>query len=338
MASLKQIAADVGVSHVLVSRVLSGRMGTTGASDKTRAAILKRAKELDYHPNRLAVALKKGKSGVIGVFLHEVGIAGSEITPVFLSSMARALESSAYRLWLRFFKTDEEFLSAFDEKLQREVDGLVVGGTEHPGLFDKLRRIDRDGLPVVYAYCEIPSRVGLSTVAVDYEAQCYLATKHLLEIGCRRIAHFRVFDSRYHGFVRAHREAGLTVRRGLVIPSVPGEFPFFLKDGERFTEQLLAAKVPFDGIVAESDEQAVGAIHALLRHGVRVPEDVKVTGVDNSPLAANSMVPLTSATAEMDSCGREAVGLLLRKIEKKPVESVVISPRLIVRGSTAQRG
>ncbi len=334
MASLKQIAAELGVSHVLVSRVLSGRMGTTGASAKTREAILKKAAELDYRPNRLAVALKKGRSGVIGVFLHQMGIPGSEVTPVFLSSLAKALDRSAYRLWLRFFETDEEFLAAFDEKLRNEADGLIVGGTEHPGLFDKLRKIDRDVLPVVTVYCELPGR--LTNVAVDYEAQCYLATKHLLEMGCRHLAHFRVFDSRYNGFVRAHREAGLPVQRRLVMNREPGEFPFFVKDGERFTKRLLAAGVPFDGIVAESDEQAVGAVRTLLLSGVRVPEDVKVTGVDNSPLSENAAVPLTSATTEMDVCGRVAVELLQRKIEKKPAESAVIAPRLVVRASTRQ--
>ncbi len=209
-----------------------------------------------------------------------------------------------------------------------------MGGAEHPGLIGKLRQIDDNGLPVVSVFCESPPSMANTNVAVDYEAQCYLTTRHLLEMGCRRLAHFQVFDLRYRGFLRAHDEAGIPVQAELVVPRVPGEYPFYIEDGERFTEQLIASKVRFDGIVTESDAQAVGAVGVLLRHGLRVPQDVRVTGVDDSPLALASAVPLTSTTTEMDTCGREAVERLVQKINGEDVSSLVIAPRLSIRAST----
>ena len=138
MASLKRIAAELGVSYTLVSKVLSGRLGTTGVSARTREAILKRAKELDYVPNRLAVALKAGRKGAVGIFLHSIGSPGSDVSERLLRGMAEGLEQSGSRMWLRFFTTDEDFLVACDTRLKREVDGLIVAGLHHPGLMPNL--------------------------------------------------------------------------------------------------------------------------------------------------------------------------------------------------------
>lgn len=334
MVSLKKIASELNVSYTLVSKVLSGRMGTTGVSEATREAILEKACELDYRPNRAAVALKRGRRGAIGVFVHSMGVPGSEITPVFLASLAGTLDDSDYRLWLRFFRTDEDFLAAFDDKLRNEVDGLIVGGAEHRELLEKLAQIDGEQLPVVSVFCENPLNVPITNVAVDYEAQCYLTTRHLLERGCRHIAYFRVMELRHKGFLRAHREMGVPVNEKLILSSGPGDYPFFLEDGLRFTRQLLESGERFDGIVAESDVQAAAAERVLLAHGLRIPQEVRVTGIDNSPIAESSLIPITSSSAEMDQCGRCAVELLLRKVSGKKASSVIVMPQLVVREST----
>ena len=333
MPSLKSIAAELGISYSLVSKVLSGRMGSTGVSDTTREAILKNAQEVHYQPNQLAVALKRGKKGAIGVFLHGMGVPGSDLSQAFLFGLSQALEKQSSRLWLRFFVTDEEFLEACDERLKRDVDGLIVGGVDHPGLTERLRQIDLSGLPVVSSFCGPEKQLHSANVSVDYGAQCYLPTKHLLEQGCRQIAHLRTVEIRHEGFVRAHREAGVPVNPSL-IASLGSTSAFFVEDGEKSVRTLLERGVRFDGLAAESDAQARGAVKVLLESGLRVPEDVKVTGVDNSPLAEACIVPLTSATAEMEECGRVAIEMLNMKIDRQPVNSVTIPPKLVIRASS----
>ncbi|XHR28897.1 MAG: LacI family DNA-binding transcriptional regulator [Chthoniobacteraceae bacterium] len=332
MASLKQIAADLGVSYTLVSKVLNGRMGTTGASASTREAILKKAEELDYRPNRLAVALKQGKQGAFGVFIHAMGVPGSELTEAFLQGVAGEMEKTGARLWLRFFITDKDFLAACDDQLKNEVDGLIVAGVDHPGLLEKLKQIDRSGLPVVSSFCSLPKPLP-ANVAVDYEAQCYLTTKHLLDQGCRRIAHFHTVDTRHQGFLRAHREAGVPVQSRLIVRQKTAS-SFHIEDGEKGARTLLGRKVPFDGLVAQSDAQAVGAVRVLVENGLRVPGDVRVTGVDNSPLVDACQVPLTSTTAEMRECGCIAVEMLRKKANGQVVKSAVVQPRLVIRASS----
>ncbi len=332
MASLKKIAADLGVSYTLVSKVLSGKLGTTGVSNKTREAILKKARELDYTPNRLAVALKAGRKGAVGIFLHHLGTPGSEVTDRLLRGLAEGLEKSGYRMWLRFFLTDEEFLAACDDKLKSEIDGLIVGGVQHSGLTKRLRDMDRRGLPVVSVFSDSAenTRAIMTNVAVDYEMQGFLATKHLLEKGCRKLAHFATIEKRYNGFVRAHRAMNVKMQSRLVIDARG----FTIEDGKTCLDALLRSRQAFDGIVCQSDAQAVGAVNELVRLGNSVPSAVKITGVDDSPLAESCIVPLTSVTSGMHQAGQKAVEFLLEKIEGQSVKLALIEPELAIRESS----
>jgi len=331
MPSLKKIASSLGVSYTLVSKVLSGRMGTTGVRAATRDAILKKAKALNYRPNRLAVALKGGRKGSVGLFIHTVGTPGTEMTQQFIINTVHCLNNAGLQLWLRFFQTDQEFLTACDEKLTRDIDGLIVAGSSHAGLIEKLHQIDQSGLPVVMSFINIQKSPLSGSVSVDFELQGYLPTRHLLEKGCRRLAHFNANELRYRGFKRAHKEMGVAVQKDLVITA---ENKFDFASGETATAALLQKKTRFDGIVAQSDAQAVGAVRVLLQHGIRVPEDVRVTGVDDSPLAEACIVPLTSSTSQIDECGRCAALSLLKKIEGEPVESRILVPTLTIRESS----
>lgn len=333
MASLKKIASDLGVSYTLVSKVLSGRLGTTGVSARTREAILNRARELDYTPNRLAVALKAGRKGAVGIFLHHLGAPGSEVSDRLLRGLAEGLERSGYRMWLRFFLTGEEFLAACDEKLKSEIDGLIVAGVQHSELMTRLRDMDRRELPVVSVFSDNArqTRALTTNVAVDYEMQGFLATRHLLEQGCRRLAHFHTIDKRHQGFLRAHRAAKVKVNPKLVVPA--RDFTF--GEGGRCVKALLDSQVSFDGIVCQSDAQAVGAINELVPRGVRIPEAIKVTGVDNSPMAESCIIPITSVTSGMEQAGLKAVECLLEKIQGQAVEPISVEPELVVRRSSA---
>jgi len=329
MVSLKQIAAELDISYTLVSKVLRGKMGTTGASEKTRDAIFKKAKELGYRPNAAAVALKTGRRGAVGLFFHQVA-PGSGLTEKFITGAAEGVSRGGLRILLRFFNSDQDFLTACDDRLKGDVDGLIVAGAEHSKLVRRLQTIDKGGIPIVTAFADLYSEKAPSPVNVDYEMQCFLTTMHLLESGCRRLAHFRRFESRYSGFVRAHREMKVPVQRSLVVATAG----FSIEDGVCCAQALLDRGEKFDGIVAQSDSHAAGALRTLMRRGIRVPEQVKLTGIDNSLLAEACMVPLTSATAEMEKCGRVAAEVLLKKIEGKSMQAVSICPSLVIRESS----
>jgi LacI family transcriptional regulator len=332
MGSLKRIAADVGVSYTLVSKVLSGRLSTTGVSEKTRAAILKRARDLDYTPNRLAVALKAGRKGAVGIFVHQHGSPGSDVSDRLLQGLCDGLESSGLRMWLRFFKTKDEFVAACGSKLQSEVDGLIVAGVDHPELLPKFHELEKKKVPVVSIFQdkEAGGKPRPNNVTVDMELQGYLPTKHLLDLGLRRIVCTQSIASRTVGFVRAMREAGVAIDPKLQL-ELPENFTGeSARDGIR---RFLAEGLEFDGVVCQSDAQAVGVINELVRQGIKVPERVKVTGADNSPMAHYCVVPITSVSSEMRVAGKRAVEMLLGRIKGESGSSILIPPRLIRRES-----
>lgn len=331
MASLKRIASDVGVSYTLVSKVLSGRLSTTGVSERTREAILKRAKELDYTPNRLAVALKAGRKGAVAIFIHQHGSPGSDISDRLLQGLSDGLESSSLRMWLRFFKTKEEFVAACDSNLQKEVDGLIVAGVFHPEIIPKFAELEKKRVPVVSVYQDNGPQILPNNASVDTVLQGYLPTKHLIDLGLKKLVCVQALENRTEGFRKAMHEAGVAVDPRIQV-STPNNF--YAEHATLGIRRLLQEGLKFEGVVCQSDAQAVGVINELLAHGIKVPDDVKVTGVDNSPLAHYCAVPITSVSSEIRVAGKTAVEMLLRRIKGEEVVSVRIPPRLIVRGST----
>ncbi|CAM3099493.1 LacI family DNA-binding transcriptional regulator [Rariglobus hedericola] len=328
--SLKDVAAELGVSYSLVSKVLSGRLGNTGVRPEVKEAIFKKAEEMNYRPHPLATALKQGRKGAVGVLVHPIGERGSELAHDVLEGLSSELDDHGLRMWLRFFETDADFTRQFDQRMRSEVDGLIVVGLPHPSIYDLLLELNRGGLPIVTAFEEKPIE-GVPNVTENTERQCYLTTRHLLARGCSRIVHLKgTMPARYQGFLAAHKDAGISVDSRLLFDCND----YRIESGARAVGVLLDAGIGFDGIVAQSDHQALGAVHELIRRGKRVPEDVRVTGVDDSVLCTACMVPLTSTTSEMKRVGRETARLLFQRLEGIDCESVGIEPRLVIRASS----
>ncbi|MBC8041192.1 MAG: LacI family DNA-binding transcriptional regulator [Opitutaceae bacterium] len=330
MVTLKQIAAELGVSHTLVSCVASGRMGNTRVSEATRQAILARIEEVGFQPNRLALALKGGHKGYVGVFLHKHGTYGSEMNEHFISAISDSLAERGLGLWLRFFTGQQEFLDACSNRLLKEVDGLVVAGIAHPELHDKLRTLQTKGFPIVCAFAGWAGELDIPNVYVDAERQGWLAANHLTEIGCRRIARIHCHESRQRGFLSGLREAGVEPVPALMIPS--GDFGY--NDGLRCIDALVRSGEPFDGISADSDALAAASVHYLLRNGRPRETWPKIVGVDDSPIAKHCAVPLTSVSSEISERARCVVKTLFERIDGQKVGSTLIVPQLVVREST----
>lgn len=331
MATLKQIAADLGVSHGLVSRVLSNRMGNTGVSEKTRQTILSRAKELNYRPNPNASALKRGLRGSVGVFLHKIGAQGTELNLTFVDKVATCLSDRGLNLLVRVFEEDEEFLTACNPALFRRIDGLIVAGIWHHSLALKLNQFEADGLHVVTACHGADHNSSIPNFEVDQEKQGYIATRHLIEIGCRNIAHINIRPPRHQGYLNAHQEAGLAANPRLNIDTED----FTRQSGYLAMQKLQTLGIPFDGLVAQADSQAAGAMYYLLEKGHPRETWPKITGVDDSPIASDyCAIPLTSVTAEMKTSAEMAVAAIVSKIDGGTATSCLIPPRLVIREST----
>lgn len=329
-ASLKDIANELGISYSLVSKVLNGKMGTTGVRPELKESIVATARRLNYRPHPLATALKDGRKGAVGVMLHPVGEPGSGLITSFLRGVSDGLDERGLRMWLRFFEFDEELIQHVDQRLRHEVDGLIVAGVPHPATYAMLKSLHLSGLPIV-SMLERDQIPGVTNVSPDRQMQGELAARHLLASGRTRVAHIFVPGQqlRYDGSLAAHAAHGVAPDPHLVYPADG----YTAASGEAAVRHWLERGLQFDGVLAQSDSQAAGVINELLRRGKRVPDDVGVIGVDNSPLCDVFNVPITSITAEMKPVGRLAADLLARKLDGETVESVKIPPRLVARAS-----
>lgn len=330
--SLKSVAEEAGVSVSLVSKVLNNRLGTTGVSEELALRIRTAAERLGYRKNASALAFRSGRHDVIGVCLHEHGEVGSGIMEALLRGISSAARTYHQRLALNFFTSAKEFFEISGTLHRNVMDGLLVGGLPHPELRETIHRINREGLPVV-TFMDTPLSAAIPNVGIDQQQVGYIATRHLIECGCRRIGHIRYHPDRFAGYRRAMKEAGIPIKSDWVLESKSLRYSYAA--GEKAANQILRKKLSLDGVVAESDHQAIALINVLTRAGMRVPEDIRITGVDDAPFAQFTAPPLTSVSQEDEKKGCLAVELLLKARDRRDVRSIAIQPVLKIRGSTS---
>ncbi len=334
MSSLADVARHAGVSKATASRALSGAREVSPA---TREKVVASAAELGFVVSSSAASLTTGRTRNIGV-----------VTPLIarwyygevIEGIEEALIEAGFDVALFRVQQDPALRSRlFDYFLRRRrVDGVItVSVALSPEDVTSLRAL---GKPVVGIGGGIP---GMSRVSIDDVAASRMATEHLLELGHRRLVHFGgdqlhgVFDFDVHarrlaGFRQATADVGIRDHR----------HDFHATEFTAPAAHALGLRVLADpqtrptGIVAASDEIAIGAIVAARELGIRVPEDLSVVGVDDHELAA--MFDLTTVRQDPRRQGADAVAVLLGDIgagEEAPTTDVRAQLKLVVRGSTA---
>jgi DNA-binding LacI/PurR family transcriptional regulator len=328
--NLKAIAEHANVSVSLVSKVLNDRLGNSRVSAAKLEAIRASAQLLGYRKNFAASALASGRQNVIGGFVHNIGVPTSGLGEQLVRGMAAQAAKHKNRLMLRFFGSPDDFLAYLSEISPTLLDGVIVAGIHHPELGAQLRRIQEGGVAVITVHEDI-AETGFANVTMDQIRVGETGTEHLISRGCRRIAHIAVKPSRFEGYRRAVRRHRLPDDVSLVY-----EAPLFTYNaGVAAVQHFASQAIEYDGLVCQSDEQAVGALNTLLAMGRRVPDDVKVIGVDDSPLCNTAIVPISSVAARMHRQGATAVDLLIAAIAGEKVKSAEIEPRLTERASTS---
>ena len=334
---MKDIARDLGVSVVTVSKVLRNH---GDISKETRQRVLKRMKELNYRPNLAARALITGKTYTIGLIVPDL------LHP-FFAQVAKALSGvfrkQGYSPILSSSEEDPELeKQELEVLLTRRVDALLIASAQWT--VESFRQIEEQQIP----YVLIDRRfVGLAAnfVGVDDEAAGALATAHLIEQGCQRIAHVRGPEvstaiGRAEGYRRTLAEHAMPSLPGYVIPIGASGDERGEVGGYDAAKALLAMDPRPDGIFCYNDPTAMGVMPAILDAGLRIPEDVAVVGCGNVIYSNLLRVPLTTIDQNSQSIGEQAAELALALIDAKaPVrpESICITPTLVIRASSLRR-
>jgi LacI family transcriptional regulator len=333
---MKDIARDLGVSVVTISKVLRNH---PDVGDETRERVLARVKELDYRPNLAARSLVTGRTYLVGLIVPDL------LHPFFAEiakALSDVLRQSGYYLIVSSSEEDPEIEEQeVNQLLARRLDTLIVASCR--STVDLFFRIEKQQTPYVLIDRRLP---GLSAnfVGVDDAAVGMLATKHLIDIGCKRIAHIRGPEtspgvSRVEGYKRALTQAGIKVLDDYIISEHKGDIETKQRGSEAMG-QLLSLKPRPDGVFCFNDPLAMGAMNYALDQGISIPEEIAVIGCGNLHYDDSLRVPLSSIDQHSRRIGAEAARLALATLDSKTPpkpETVVLQPELIVRASTQRQ-
>lgn len=331
-ATIKDIARELGISTSTVSRALADRWDV---KPETREAVLKLAKELHYKPNPLSISLLKKKSNTIGVIIPEFV---NSFFPKIIMGIESILEEKGYQLMIGHSnESADKELQNIATMENAMVDGLLVSLTTETESKELLEQLHDSGVPIVL-FNRVYDELDVPMVIIDDHKWAYIATKHLIDQGCKRIAHLTgnrnllIAEKRKQGYIDALKENGLPVDESLIVESG------IMMDGAAIgAEKLLKLPQPPDGIFAINDPAAIGAMKILKRHGVRIPEDIAIIGFSESRMATIIEPNLSSVEQPTFEMGRVAAQLLLEQIDSKmqvAPKTVVLEPKLNIRESS----
>lgn len=332
--TMKQVAAEVGVSIGTVSAVLNDGSDKIFFSDATRDRVLATVDRLGYTINTQARSLRLGLSRIIGVALDD-------LTVTFLAdvihAIARRLQQDGYSVMLLDRPASDGTAKALLQGLfaQRRVDGMVLAGSAGLLSDDDLVDLAEANVPIVLVEREAAG-ARIPSVHVDNESGGKLAGAHLLGRGVRRLA---LITGPMGGMMTQQRLAGCrmaTEDQDLSwqdVRIVEGDWQ--LQSGYEAMRELLNARTPPDGVFAFNDAMAMGAMRAIHDHGLRMPGDIAVIGFDDIEFAKFATPTLTTVRQPARLMGKKAAELTLGLLEERAPEQlrVVLPPKLIVRES-----
>lgn len=325
---LADLALLAGVSTSTVSRALAGHSSVNVA---TRERIQALAREHDVRPNQLARNLRLRSTEAIGLALPLGHAKTQHLTDPFfltlLGFLADGLVERGYDILLsRVIPQANDWLDRLVDS--GRVDGLLLVGQSDQ--YDTIERVAGRYAPLVVWGVNRPGQRHV-TIGSDNILGGRMAAEHLIAGGRRRLLFLGdptppEFGERHQGFVAAAAEKGLSVE----LLSTPVD-PDAVRDS--LGARLAAGAAP-DGIFAVSDVAAMSALAALANNGLDVPNDVAIVGYDDVTLAAHTSPPLTTIRQDLALGASLMVDCLLRRIEGEAAPSAVVTPELIVRGST----
>lgn len=334
--TLKDIAERLNISISTVSKALKGY---PEVSKKTRRLVKEMAETLNYRPNSFAVNFRTKESKTIGVIIPEV-------VHHFFSSVIEGIIKQAEKkgYMVIILQSSESFdleKKQLDLLINKQVDGILISLANGTVDFSHLNDVISQGKPLVM-FDKIAKVVNCTKVIIDDRKAAYTATQHLIDIGCKRIAHFRGpllpqnSIDRFLGYKKALIDNGIVYDPSLVYICENTSF----NNGVKNAKKLLKAHSDVDGLFANPDMVAIGAINEFKRQNINVPEDISVVGFSNYFMTSVVTPSLSTIDQPGYLMGKRAFKLLYKEMKHKkkdkPIKykEVVLDTSLIVRESS----
>ncbi|MBC7827438.1 MAG: LacI family DNA-binding transcriptional regulator [Chitinophagaceae bacterium] len=333
--TIKDIALKLGLSPSTVSRGLKDH---PHINEKTKKKIKLTAAKLGYKHNAIAASLRNNKSNTIGLIVPKISMFYQSAV---ITAIQNKLHEHKYNLMIcqsnESVEMEKELVNAL---YASRVEGLIVSATLNTVDFSHFDVFSKSNCPLVF-FDRIPTDYAANKIEGDEFNGGYMATKHLLEQGCRRIAHIggpltcNLYRGRFEGYKEALKAYGLSVDNDIVY------FHDLTAENGLKTGEKLFAKNPFpDAIFACNDTTAVTIIQYAKSIGLAVPSKLKVIGYSNGPLSQIVDPPLTSIEQYTNKVGAEAATMMMELINQKlqlkeSFRKVTVPVDLIKRNSTS---
>jgi LacI family transcriptional regulator len=332
--TIKDIAEELGISPSTVSRALKNH---PEISEETKKAVNELAKKLNYEPNAIALSLQSSKSNIIGLIIPE-------IVHYFFAQVISGIEDVAYDAGYHVMicQSNESYLREvknIQTLVSSRIEGLLVSLSKETRDFSHFRNLSKKNIPVVF-FDRICEELETDHVIVNDYKGAYDAVMHLVNQGCKRIAHLATTQdliigrNRYNGYVDALKDSKLKIDEKLILRCDTH------KAARLVTKRLIYELHPPDGIFAVNDLTAIGALQTIKENGLRIPEDIKVIGFSNGIYSTMTDPPLTTVEQFGYQMGQKAARMVLDRIlsrENYPPRIEEIETQLIIRESTVKR-
>lgn len=310
--TIYDIAERLNLATSTISRALKDHHTI---SDKTIKKVKKTAEEMGFVPNTLAAGLRGNKTKTIGVLIPTV-------TQPFLSSLISGIEIAAQKsgytvIIMQSHDSYEEEVNMTKSLYSNRVSGVICSLAMETRDTSHFQQFSKNNTPLVFVD-RVPKDFNTFRVVIDNYSAGYRATKHLIDQGCKRIAHLtagsefgNLYNERKRGYTEALRDANLPIEEELIVnlKSVTYE------DGVKASNQLFDLKPIPDGIFAAGDIIAVSAVQTAKKRGLKVPEDVAVIGFNNDPISQIIDPNISTITHPAEKMGKAAAAIIIKNLK-----------------------
>lgn len=330
--TIKDLARILGISVSTVSRALKDH---PDISQDTRNNVQELARKMNYKPNAIALSLRQKKTKLIGIVIPQII---HHFFSCVISGIEKVANENGYNVVI--FQSNEDYereVSICQSIINSHIDGLLISMSKTTERIDHLRELQELGIPMVF-FDRICGELNTDRVVVDDFQGALAAVRHLISVGCRRIAHLSapqtllIGQKRQLGYLEALKEARLPVDKALIM-HCDNQY-----DALEVTRRLMTLPEPPDGIFAVNDLTAAGAMYALHKMKYRIPDDIAVCGFTDGMISTLTNPTLTTVEQHGDEIGEIATRLLIKRMEEGnanlPSVTKVVKTNLVVREST----
>lgn len=334
--TLKDIAIALNISTAAVSKALND---DSRISIKTKEAVKKVAKELNYQPNHLASALRKGKSNLVGVIVPRTN---SNFFSSVIQNIEEVLNKKGYNIIIT--QSNESYkkeCSNIDTLLFTQVDGIIASMANETTNLAYFEKVKSKGIPLIL-FDRGENDLNVDYIGINDYDSSHMIVEHLINQGCKRIAHIggyrhtRIFNNRIRGYVDAIKKHQLPADEQLLLES-----NLTIEDGREKMLELLQLKNRPDAVYVASDFAALGALQILQEKNIQVPNEIALVGFGNEPFTAMVTPALSTINQHSGEIGKMAANTFLELADvtelKQTLNKKILQAELIVRDSSKRK-